>query len=758
MIMRPDRVSVLVIIALSVFACTRDPKVLTDRHIALGDRYLAQKKYDDAALEYRIALSYSPRSGQAHLRLAEAYMKNDDLRNAYPEFLRAADSLPDDENVQLKAGNLLLLAGKYQEAKTRARAALKTNPKNVAALVLLGNSLAGLKDLESAIELSQQAAQLEPQRSGLYRNMGVFQMARGEVDLAEKAFKKALEVDPKSVSACLSLAELYRISGRANQVEAVLRQALAIDPRHVMANQAMASFFIRGERRREAEPYLKTAYEQAKTIETGLSLADYYLALGRRSDSVEVLKGILALKDGFASATTRLAGIEFSAGRRANAYKLLDDVLKLNPKHVPALAVKTRFYLTEGRTEEALKTITLAVSADQREAETYILLGKTHLARLEVDEAKTAFNEAVKLGSRNVEPQVELAKLHLQRGEVGTAIEFVEQAIETDPDNIDAQLTLVQGLIAQFEFGRARVILRNLLAKAPRAAQVHDMVGSLALAANDNAGARAAWQRALAIDPDNVDALAGIAALATLAKKPHEARALVEARLAKKPDRQPMLLLAGKLRMATGDFKGAESALKRAAEILPGDLQAYALLGQMFVGQKRIGDAKHEYAAVIKQRPRSVPAHTMMGLLAEAENDVPAAIEWYKKAVQIEWRSAAVAANNLAWLYASQETNTDLAIQLAESATAAMPGQPEFYDTLGWVYYKKQMSTMAIRALKRAVDLDPRNPVHQYHLGMAYALEGQDKIARRTLQIALRLSSDFQGADEARKVIATLLY
>src|SRR5262245_53101629 len=112
MIMRPGRGSVLVILAFSVFACTTDPKVLTDRHIAEGDRYVAQKKYDDAALEYRIALSYSPRSGQAHLRLAEAFMKNDDLRSAYPEFLRAADSLPDDENVQLKAGNLLLMAGK----------------------------------------------------------------------------------------------------------------------------------------------------------------------------------------------------------------------------------------------------------------------------------------------------------------------------------------------------------------------------------------------------------------------------------------------------------------------------------------------------------------------------------------------------------------------------------------------------------------------------------------------------------------------
>jgi Tfp pilus assembly protein PilF len=133
-------------------------------------------------------------------------------------------------------------------------------------------------------------------------------------------------------------------------------------------------------------------------------------------------------------------------------------------------------------------------------------------------------------------------------------------------------------------------------------------------------------------------------------------------------------------------------------------------------------------------------------------------MEWYQKAVQIDWRAASVAENNLAWLYASKDMNLDVAAQLAESATAAMPTQAEFYDTLGWVYYKKQVSTLAIRSLKRAVDLDARNPVHQFHLGMAYASEGQDKNARKTLQTALKISNDFEGADEARRVIATLLY
>jgi tetratricopeptide (TPR) repeat protein len=200
-----------------------------------------------------------------------------------------------------------------------ARAALKKNPKNVAALILLGNALAGLKDLESAVELSQQAALLEPQKSGIYRNMGVFQMARGEIDLAERAFKRALEVDPKSVSACLSLAELYRISGRANQTEATLRQALAIDPRHVMANQAMASFFVRGDPRSGGRAYLESGVRTGEDLETGLSLADFYLAIGRRSDSIEILKGILTLKTALRRQRRDWRRFEFSQAGKQTA-------------------------------------------------------------------------------------------------------------------------------------------------------------------------------------------------------------------------------------------------------------------------------------------------------------------------------------------------------------------------------------------------------------------------------------------------------
>ena len=77
-------------------------------------------------------------------------------------------------------------------------------------------------------------------------------------------------------------------------------------------------------------------------------------------------------------------------------------------------------------------------------------------------------------------------------------------------------------------------------------------------------------------------------------------------------------------------------------------------------------------------------------------------------------------------------------------------------DTLGWIYLKKELYPFAIRTLGTAVELDPKNPTLHYHLGLAYARSGDAGRARTTLETALRLKSDFEGAADASKVLAGL--
>jgi tetratricopeptide (TPR) repeat protein len=143
----------------------------------------------------------------------------------------------------------------------------------------------------------------------------------------------------------------------------------------------------------------------------------------------------------------------------------------------------------------------------------------------------------------------------------------------------------------------------------------------------------------------------------------------------------------------------------------------------------------------------------MIAMLLEAQNKKTEAIQRYEEILRME-PNAAVAANNLAWIYAERGENLDLALQYAQKAKQELASSPIVSDTLGWVYYKKQLASLAVPLLEQSVTTDGQNPLFRYHLGMAYVQLGDFAKAAQTLKEALRLRSDFPGAEEARQTLA----
>jgi Flp pilus assembly protein TadD len=96
-------------------------------------------------------------------------------------------------------------------------------------------------------------------------------------------------------------------------------------------------------------------------------------------------------------------------------------------------------------------------------------------------------------------------------------------------------------------------------------------------------------------------------------------------------------------------------------------------------------------------------------------------------------------------MYVEGGDNLDVALQLAQTATRRLPDNPAMQDTLGWIYYKKRLATLAVPPFERSVKLDPRNPIFQYHLGLAYMKAGDSSRARVAFQQALSLAPKFSG-------------
>jgi tetratricopeptide (TPR) repeat protein len=84
------------------------------------------------------------------------------------------------------------------------------------------------------------------------------------------------------------------------------------------------------------------------------------------------------------------------------------------------------------------------------------------------------------------------------------------------------------------------------------------------------------------------------------------------------------------------------------------------------------------------------------------------------------------ALNYLGYTYADLGENLDEAEDLIKRALELMPDEGYIIDSLGWVYYKKEMYPEAKEEIERALEISPEDPMLNEHLGdIQYRLGNQ---------------------------------
>ena len=116
----------------------------------------------------------------------------------------------------------------------------------------------------------------------------------------------------------------------------------------------------------------------------------------------------------------------------------------------------------------------------------------------------------------------------------------------------------------------------------------------------------------------------------------------------------------------------------------------------------------------------------------------------------------APAANNLAYLLTVQGKNIDEALGYAQMAKEKLFDDPNVMDTLGLIYYKKGLYDSAIGEFADSLEKIPDNAHVHYHLGLAYHKKGDQDRSRAELEKALSLDEEFDGSDEARRILSEL--
>src|SRR5215212_10490384 len=188
--------------AIFLAGCTNPEQSKAD-HLAKGDAYLKDSKFQEASLEFRNAIQIDDKLATAHWGLARAF----EGLERFPEMLEELHKtvILDKENLEarIKLGNYYLAGSRNRadivtEAERLAKEVLDKDPKNIEGHILMGSVLFAQQQKDKAFAEMNAALQLDTNRVESYLSLAKFHIAAKEPEKAEELYKRAISINPNS--------------------------------------------------------------------------------------------------------------------------------------------------------------------------------------------------------------------------------------------------------------------------------------------------------------------------------------------------------------------------------------------------------------------------------------------------------------------------------------------------------------------------------------------------------------------------------
>ena len=780
------------LLAAAVFlaGCTNPEKAKAD-HLAKGEAYLKDSKFQEATLEFRNALQFDDKLAAGHWGLARAF----EGLERYPEMLeelRKTVSLDQNNlDARIKLGNYYLggsrgRADVIAESERLAKEILAKDANNIEGHILMGSVLFAQNQKDKAFDELNHAIQLDPNRVESYLSMAKFYIANSEPVKAEELFKRAIQINGNSSLAHTEFGKFLAQSNRSAEAESELRKAVEVGPTDRNARYMLASYYLVTRQLDKAEEsYKAVASLEPDKPESQAVLADFYSAVNRNDDAVRIYQEILSKSPDYLMGRYRLAEIMLTKGDAQGASAQIEEALKKDSHDRQALLLRARMKAQGNQTDKlksAIEDLKEVLRQEPNSRPGLYFMAQVNYSLGLIDQARAFAADLEKnypdyLPAKLMQLQIAVTSGD-NKGASALANELLARLDKTAPDRDNSPQLLAE--IREKTYltrGTALLQLKNTAGArkdfeaardiAPKDPVVYNSLALAAVADNKIDEAISSFESALNVDGTNFDALNGLITLYAKSQQLDKAHARIDQALNAYPNVAALHYLKAQVYGYQQNVPSVEAELNRALELDPNYLAAYSALAALYINSKQEDRAIAQYQKIISLRPDNATPYTLVGILEDQRKNYDVAAENYRKALDKD-PNAVIAANNLAWLYATTgKGNLDEALRLAQGVVQKNPNVAGFIDTLGWVYYKKSLHTAAVEQLRNAVAINEAqaraanvapSAAYHYHLGMALKEKGDKEESRRELEIAIKLSekAPFADVDDAKKALASL--
>jgi tetratricopeptide (TPR) repeat protein len=334
------------------------------------------------------------------------------------------------------------------------------------------------------------------------------------------------------------------------------------------------------------------------------------------------------------------------------------------------------------------------------------------------------YKEALKLDPTATFLSEELTELYIQSGQLNRAVTEAEDLIKQNPDNLDARRVLARIYIKLIGDPQTGKTDENMLRKSIEQFKVivekdkNDQESRLILArlynwAHDSVNAENTYKSILEVEPDNEEALTGLANVYAAVGDTKGAIEMLKRASDKDPNLRSLGALAG-FYHDMKDYRAAAETYKRMIPLAPdnGKLKRQYALDLLFSDQ--VDEAVKLYNEIAAEDPKDADVQLKLSKIYQEKHDFAAAHAAFNKARQIDPKNIDVRYDEVDLLFAEGKTPAAIVVLkgILDDKTLDPAAAATLNERLGILYRANNQFPDAITAFRQTAVLDPDQASH----------------------------------------------
>ena len=318
----------------------------------------------------------------------------------------------------------------------------------------------------------------------------------------------------------------------------------------------------------------------------------------------------------------------------------------------------------------------------------------------------------------------ELSDLYIQSGRLREAVTEAEDALKQNPEDLNSRRVLARIYTRLIGDAQQNRIDENMVKKAieqyqkitekePRDTESWLMLGRLNKVAQNSVEAVKDYKKALELDPENEDAMTGLALVYADLGDTKAAADLLRKAADKDPNPRSLAALASAYEQMK-DYKLAAETLRRALDQQSGNAELKHALAQDLMLSDQLDEALATYKELVAEDPKDEQSYLRLSQIYRQKRDFAKAHEAAQKAKEIDPNSLEIQFNDVNLLEAEGK-NAEAIKTLKDivDSTAKKTYTPQergnravLLERLGFLYRTNEQYPQAVDTFRQIIELD----------------------------------------------------